>query len=360
MKPEELEYVIKLNRKKKEEQLANKSEGKLGKVSKRRGVAPVILQNKPAPHPIYPKTFPKFEPVTNSNIRLEEGRIIMVDRDIQTQPIKEDRVMVTGHLGHLGKPTTELLGDTYDIVGYDIKEHNDLLNLSNLVYKMNGCAFVVHCAGIPHPNSRYDFPDYFTQNVIGTLNVCKAAELLKVKRVVYLSSGGLLGWDTEGRFTPDYFPIDEAHIPASVSGHYTGKLSGYGMSKFLCEQILAWYATNGKFQVVCLRLAPALTNGLDSMKDGKYLPDRNKTFWTNTLPTTCAKAVKKALTAEINSPFEIINVVEKEIVVTGVDIEKYLKEQWEGVELRDWKAPMSLMDTKKAEKLLNLYDESEE
>jgi hypothetical protein len=33
MKPEELEYIIKLNRKTKEEQLANKSEGKLGKVS---------------------------------------------------------------------------------------------------------------------------------------------------------------------------------------------------------------------------------------------------------------------------------------------------------------------------------------
>ena len=293
-----------------------------------------------------------------SNIYLSGGNIIKIDSIIAHNEPDENKVLVTGHLGHLGKPTNEYLNRRFNTIGYDLLEGDNILDLNNLLAKMDGCMYVVHCAGIPHPNPKYDFTDYFLMNVIGTLNVCKAAREVGVKRVVYLSTGGIYGWDTEGKFTPDYFPIDETHVPASISGKYKGKLNSYAQSKLIAEQVLIWYASNEIFEVVCLRLAPALP--LDKKPhEGKFLHDRNKTFWTNTMPDTCARAVDKALSIHLDNPFEIIHAVEREAISEHLDMNAYICNEWPDVEIRDWSPPRSLMDTTKADRLLNLYGEDD-
>lgn len=168
------------------------------------------------------------------------------------------KIFVTGHKGFLGSVFVTKYARDYDIVGYDHKDGDELLDYGGLEKKMAGCEQVVHLAAIPKPLEGKIFDDYLATNVQGTLNVVKAAEKNSLNRVIYASSTTIYGIEKGIPFTT---PITESqqfvsqYIKSDQLSCRDVDLS-YHMSKVMAEQILAWYGLNKKIQTVTLRFGP--------------------------------------------------------------------------------------------------------
>jgi len=168
------------------------------------------------------------------------------------------KIFVTGHKGFLGSEFVKRYEKNYQIVGYDHKDGEELLDYKKLKGKMKGCKQVVHLAAIPKPAVGKTFDDYFNNNVIGSLNVVKAAVENGLKRMVYASSTTIYGIE---KGIPFKIPIKEDNL--FVSQYIlANKLScrdidlSYHMSKVMAEQIMAWYGLNKEIQTVALRFGP--------------------------------------------------------------------------------------------------------
>ncbi len=168
------------------------------------------------------------------------------------------KILVTGHKGFLGSAFVKAYGNEYDVVGYDHKDGDELLDFARLMKKIRGCEQVVHLAAIPKPVEGKSFDEYFATNVQGTFNVAKAAVMNHLKRVVYASSTTIYGIEKGIPFTT---PITESQL--FVSQYLkTDQLScrevdlSYHVSKVMAEQILAWYGLNKKIQTAALRFGP--------------------------------------------------------------------------------------------------------
>ena len=86
------------------------------------------------------------------------------------------KVLVTGHRGFLGAAFCERFARSYDFVGYDLKDGDDLHDLDRLVERMEGCDQVVHLAAIPRPVEGEPLERFFEENVVATLGVLRTAE----------------------------------------------------------------------------------------------------------------------------------------------------------------------------------------
>lgn len=168
------------------------------------------------------------------------------------------KILVTGHKGLLGSNFVKHYGNSYEIIGYDHKDGDELLDYSGLKRKMDDVEQVVHLAAIPKPVVGKTFEDYFKNNIEGTYNVLKAAYESKVKRVIYASSTTIYGIEMG---IPFLIPITESqlfisqYIKANDLACRDVDLS-YHMSKVMAEQIVAWYGLNKKLQTVALRFGP--------------------------------------------------------------------------------------------------------
>lgn len=168
------------------------------------------------------------------------------------------KILVTGYKGYLGNGFVEKYGKDYEVVGFDHKDGDELLDYESLSGRMQGCEQVVHLAAIPKPVEGKSFEDYINNNVRATFNVVKAAVENKLKRVIYASSTTIYGIE---KGIPFQTPIKENQ--PFVSQYITAdKLScrdidlSYHMSKVMAEQILAWYGLNKKIQTTALRFGP--------------------------------------------------------------------------------------------------------
>lgn len=168
------------------------------------------------------------------------------------------KILLTGYKGYLGSEFVKRHGNYYEIVGFDQKNGDELLNYPNLETKMQGCEQIVHLAAIPKPIEGKSFEEYFDNNVRATLNVVKAALVNKVKRVIYASSTTIYGIE---KGIPFKIPIKEdqlfvsQYILADQLNCRDVDLS-YHVSKVMAEQIMAWYGLNKKIQTVALRFGP--------------------------------------------------------------------------------------------------------
>jgi nucleoside-diphosphate-sugar epimerase len=272
-------------------------------------------------------------------------------------PSGKVRVLVTGNAGKLGSLVTEYLKKAgYDVVGFDIKV-NPSENLSNyelLRKRMAGCQFVVHSAAIPHPNHG-TIEDYFEANVVGSLNVMRAAAVSGVKRFIYFSSVAYYGANIKGKLWPDYFPIDEAHPIASTPGRSEGMLDSYNQSKVMAEELLAWYGTNRIFEAISLRLAPANKKSDQYPADGSWQADpryRRGGFWTNVDPDTVGEVVKFALEAPGEFWYEPFNICDK-YAPECINVKAFLAEEYPDVPLKcDLSDNSCLITPAKAERVL--------
>jgi len=142
---------------------------------------------------------------------------------------------VVAHLKHLG----------HDVVGYDRLDGDDLLDSAAVRRAADGCAAVVHAAALAH-DSAGSPEDIMAVNVLGTWHVLLAAEAAGARRVVYFSSGQVLGL-AEGERLPDYFPVDDAHPRRAMRP--------YGLSKCLAEDLCAGFTARTGIPTVALRPA---------------------------------------------------------------------------------------------------------
>ncbi len=218
------------------------------------------------------------------------------------------KIFVTGHKGYLGSVFVEKYKKDYDIVGFDLKDGEEILNCELLKSKMKRCEQVVHLAAIPKPVLGKSFDDYINNNVLASHNVVKAAIANGLKRVIYASSTTIYGIE---KGIPFKIPIKEDQ--SFVSQYITAdRLScrdvdlSYHMSKVMAEQIMAWYGLNKKIQTTALRFGPI-----------------NKVFLgTSVNMNNATQAIKRALDYKGELWYEPFSIVDE---VAHIDISKAKK-----------------------------------
>lgn len=218
------------------------------------------------------------------------------------------KILVTGHKGYLGSEFVKKYGKDYEIVGYDHKDGDELLDYDKLEKSMRGCDQVVHLAAIPKPVEGKSFEDYFENNVKATFNVVKAAIANKLKRVVYASSTTIYGIE---KGIPFKIPITESqpfvsqYLSADSLTCRDVDLS-YHVSKVMAEQILAWHGLNKKIETAALRFGPI-----------------NKVFLGTSVSTNNAtQAIKLAVDHQGQFWYEAFSIVDE---IPHIDITKAKK-----------------------------------
>jgi UDP-glucose 4-epimerase len=185
------------------------------------------------------------------------------------------RILVTGGAGYIGSITSKILSDEgYVPVIFDNLENGyrqavgdfefiqgDLRNYFEVdaAFKAVHPDAVVHFAALKAPGDSMKHPEeFYTNNVGGSANLCKAMIDNSVDKVVFSSTCAVYG-------TPQTLPVDEQapFNPESVYGH----------SKLQVEQMLEWFAKLEKISSVRLRyfnVAGALEDGTKG-EDAKQL-----------------------------------------------------------------------------------------
>lgn len=88
------------------------------------------------------------------------------------------------------------------------------------------CRVVLHFAAFKSVNESIERPmDYYTNNLVGTINLLNAMKRYGCKQMIFSSSATVYG-------LPQYLPVDESH----QVGHNI--LNPYGRTKFMIEQML--------------------------------------------------------------------------------------------------------------------------
>lgn len=228
------------------------------------------------------------------------------------------KVLLTGDKGRLGSRVYPMLrAEGHRVVRYDLVDGFNIKDLGELFKQSYECDVIIHLAAIPHPQ-KGSIGDYFRTNIEGTFNVLQAAAKNKVKRVVYSSSTGYYGCDTNihGFWRPLYLPIDEKHPPLTAHQQFYGWLSTYNQSKVMAEQLMAWYGTSRETQTVVLRIAPA--NSKAEQYNKGNMAHLSKTDWrlcgllSNCHPDYAAKALVLAANLELELPdWSVYNITDK-------------------------------------------------
>jgi UDP-glucose 4-epimerase len=170
------------------------------------------------------------------------------------------KVLVTGGAGFIGSHLADRLVDaSHDVVVLDNFSTGRTRNLlhshgrpnfqlvkgdirripPSLVKKLRRVERVCHFAAATSVQQSIRDPLFTTEvNVVGTLNVLKAAKALKPERIVFASSAAVYG-------RPRRFPISET---ASIS-----PISPYGASKAASELYLGSFEENHGIEAVSLR-----------------------------------------------------------------------------------------------------------
>lgn len=167
------------------------------------------------------------------------------------------KVLVTGAAGMVGRAVVPVLRSAgHRAVATDLPGtapaagvHADLADAVQADALIGDAGFdaVVHAAAIPSPGQH---PPHvvFANNIMATFNVIEACVRSGVRRLVNISSVGVLGLHYATRkFLPDYLPIDEQH-PLRPQ-------DPYGLSKLFGEQLCD--AAVRRSGLRCISLRPA-------------------------------------------------------------------------------------------------------
>ncbi|MCV7229643.1 NAD-dependent epimerase/dehydratase family protein [Mycolicibacterium komossense] len=178
------------------------------------------------------------------------------------------RALVTGAAGFIGSNLVDrLLADGHWVVGLDNLSTGVEANLARAerinefypgqfrlvrgditapeltgIVAGNNPDIIFHLAAQVDVRTSVSNPQFdAAKNILGTINLCEAARLAGVRRIVYAASGG-------SRYgAPAYLPVGEEVLPAP--------LSPYGVSKLAGEMYLGAYAWMYGMAPICLALA---------------------------------------------------------------------------------------------------------
>jgi UDP-glucose 4-epimerase len=154
------------------------------------------------------------------------------------------KIMVTGNTGMIGETVEEVLHNSgHEVIGFDIKNGQDILNQQQVHKYIQGCDAVVHLAALLGYSEDTD-NDIMAVNLLGTWHILKAASEAKLKRIVFFSSVDALGV-FKGERKPDYLPLDDAH-PCYPT-------TPYAISKKLGEEMCRFFTDSTGIPTICLR-----------------------------------------------------------------------------------------------------------
>jgi UDP-glucose 4-epimerase len=118
----------------------------------------------------------------------------------------------------------------------------DFLSYYDVSAALEGVESVVHLVSTTLPKSSNDDVIYDVEsNLVGTLKMLKAALEQKVKRIIFISSGGSVYG------SPDYLPIDERHP--------TDPYVSYGIVKLAIEKYLVMFKRLYELDGLVLRVS---------------------------------------------------------------------------------------------------------
>jgi nucleoside-diphosphate-sugar epimerase len=162
------------------------------------------------------------------------------------------RIAVTGAYGFVGTELCRLLSsEQHDVRGIGRSDRPDGLNITDtagLVNRFAGVDVVVHLAArahVTHDQAGDTLQKFRAVNVEGTRCVAEAAVGARVRRLVFVSSIGVLGTATRGQCFNEASPA--------------APLEPYAVSKWEAEQVLRGVQNQCGLDVVILR--PALVYG---------------------------------------------------------------------------------------------------
>ena len=235
------------------------------------------------------------------------------------------KVLVIGANGFIGSHLCDALNKKgYQVIGlyYNSgKRNTDIRDFKSIlkILKKHKPEAVFHTAAVLP--GRKDNPFlFFEVNTKGTFNLLEACRLQGVKKFIYSSTMSVYGKDIE------YLPIDEKH-PTNVSDFY-------GLTKFLGEELVRFYAKNHNLNAIVLRYSGvygpgkeqgAVANFIRNAKQNKPLKISNNICWDIIYIKDVVEANIKALEKADKLKFEIINIGSgKEININNL-AEKIIK-----------------------------------
>ena len=112
-------------------------------------------------------------------------------------------VLITGMSGLMGNAIRKRLEGKYELVALNRRKvegvkcrQADIKNLDSILPAFKGVDTVVHLAGVF--KGKLAWKDYLETNIIGTYNVFEASKMSGVKRVIFASTGAVVGgWEKE-------------------------------------------------------------------------------------------------------------------------------------------------------------------
>jgi len=152
------------------------------------------------------------------------------------------RVLVTGNRGFVGKYVeTELVNNNVEVIGFDIINREDLLDIECLEEKVKSCDAIIHLAVYKSDKSN---GNEIGSNLLAITNLLESAHKYGIEKIINVSSVDAYGI-FKGEGTPKCFPITEDQ-PLAPS-------TKYGIAKKLSEEICEFYAKYKNMQIVTLR-----------------------------------------------------------------------------------------------------------
>lgn len=168
-----------------------------------------------------------------------------------------------------------------DAVKYGKFEFCDLKNIEKLDYLFKKyCPIaVVHFGGISIVSESVTDPSkYFSNNVIGSINLLNSMVNNGCKKIIFSSSASVYG-------NPEYVPIDE--------NHPTNPMNPYGKSKLMVEKILEDYDIAYGIKYINFRYFNAAGHDLDGELTERHEPE------THLIPLLLRAALGKDKNVEI-------------------------------------------------------------
>lgn len=118
----------------------------------------------------------------------------------------------------------------------------DFANIEDVSHAVSGCDVIYHLVSTTLPQSSNDNPVYDVEtNLVGTLNLLTHAHNEKIKKIIFISSGGTVYG------VPENIPIKE--------NHPSNPLCSYGITKLAIEKYLHLFYTLYGLDYCILRLA---------------------------------------------------------------------------------------------------------
>jgi len=157
--------------------------------------------------------------------------------------MQAEKYLLTGASGFLGRHIDNYLSEAYKVVTIGRSSDSDVIcDLSNSTPKIEGMFdMVIHSAGKAHviPKTKVEINQFYNVNFIGTQNLCKSLEKIKIKTFVFISTIAVYGVE-EG------VEISELH---NLQGS-----SPYAKSKIQAELFLQKWCDENEVKLVILRL----------------------------------------------------------------------------------------------------------